>query len=428
MRFAFMLAWRHLINGKAQTALTVGAVAIAVIVVVFFQSVMNAVIQLTLDDAIGSQAHITVKPPEQRPRLLSEIQTTSPPTPFLKERGATTSQKDASVLASAIDKQISQRKDLEDWRRLELQLNQFDGVRLLASTVRGNAFVIRGAKRQGAEVIGGDPVAIERIYRLQKYLVAGRWLDLGPESVVMGWRLADECGIMLGDRIRIESSQGVVGSYLVAGLFDAGIDGLDRGRVYMTLSAAQSLFAMQQNVSAVDVKLSDPFQANQTADTIARVLPYKVDSWQREQPQVGSAISTQTTVRDLISSFALISSAFAIASVLIVSVIQRGKQIGILKSIGAKDRQILLVFTLEGLIIALAGCLIGSLLVYGMLSGFASVKVAGRFGQLTPVLPVVIDGRVFLTACLAATGSTLLAAILPARRAAQLDPVEAIRS
>lgn len=406
-----MLAWRHLTNGKLQTALTVGAVAVAVIVVVFFQSVMNGVIAKTLGDSIGSAAHIVVRPPDQQPKRLNEI-------------GARSG---GEVQASAMDKQVSQRKELENWRLVESQLTQFKGVSTVASTVKGNAFVIRGAKRQGANVVGGDPTSVDRIYKVQDHMIVGRWLDIGPDSIVVGWRLAEDCGVRLGDRVRIESSQGVSASFLIAGLFDAGVQGLDRSRIYMTLRAAQSLFAMHEDVSSIDVKLLDPFQANDTADAISGALPYKVDSWIREEPQIKTAIGTQTGVRDLISGFALVSSAFAIASVLIVSVIQKGKQIGILKSIGARDSQILRVFTFQGLLIALAGCLLGSLVAYFMVSSFAGISAPARFGKFGQVLPVVVDPAVFVKACVAATLSTLLAAVLPARRASKLDAVEAIR-
>ena len=413
MQFELTLAWRHLTHGKVQSLLTIGAVSVAVIVVVFFQSVMNGVIKLTINDAIGSQPHVVVRPPDQRPRLLSEIQ----------------SERDGhAILASAVDKQISQRKDVENPRQLEAQLAGFPGVSTLASTVKGNAFLIRGAKRLGASVIGGDPAALERIYRVQKYMVAGQWVDIGPDRIVMGWRLAEDCGVRLGDRVRIESSEGVTATFIIAGLFDAGVDGLDRGRIYVSLRAAQSLFAMQENVSQIDVKLVDPFQANDAADAIAAALPYKTDSWIREQPQVESAVGTQTGVRNLISGFALVSSAFAIASVLIVSVIQKSKQIGILKSIGARDSQILRVFIFQGLLIAIAGCILGCVVAYVMVSGFSSISTVGRFGRVKQVLPVVVDPNVFAIACGAATLSTLIAAALPAWRASKLDPVEAIRS
>lgn len=445
MRFELILAWRHLVYGKSQTALTIGAVAISVMVVIFFQSVMNGVILKTLNDSIGAQAHITVKPPEQRPHLLSE---STPPSNrnignsgnsgnignignSKKSKNSGNAERNSQrtvLIASAMDKQISQRKDIENWRQVESQLIQFPGVRLMASTVKGNGFVIRGAKRQGAEVVGGDPPLVERIYTVQKNIVAGRWLDIGTDSIVMGWRLADDCGLRLGDRVRIESSEGISASFLVAGLFDAGLDGLDRGRIYMNLRPAQSLFGMQENISAIDIKLDDPSTANETADAIAASLPYKVESWKREQPQIQSAINAQTGTRDAICFFALVSAAFAIASVLIVSVIQKTKQIGILKSIGAKDIQILRVFTLESLIIALLGCLLGCLMAYLMVSGFASISAPGRFGRTSEILPVKLVPSVFINACIAATVATLLAAILPARNAAKLDPVEAIRA
>ena len=257
------------------------------------------------------------------------------------------------LFASDRQKQVQQRNDIENWQKVETQLAQFPGVRVVASAVRGNAFLIAGSKRLGITVSGADPISEEKIVGLNKDIIAGEWLGIGPEDVVIGWRLAEEAGVQLGDRVRLESSQGVSAIYRVAGIFDTGNNNVDLSQAFMGLRSAQSLFAMKQDVSIIQIKLNDPFQANEISDQIAATLPFKVDSWMREQAFIVNAFKSQDSSRIMICTFALLASAFGIASVLIVSVIQKSKQIGILKSMGAKDRQILLVFTLEGLGIAL---------------------------------------------------------------------------
>lgn len=427
MRFEITLAYRHLRHGSGQTLLTVGAVAIAVAVVIFMQSLLAGVSAKSLNDLAGSLAHITVKPPDQKPRVLAEVQAESRPA---QPRNATQTVASASsgrLLASDLDKQISQRKFLTDWRQLERQIAQFPGVRVVAATARGDVFLIRGAKRQGALALGGEPAAVERVYALQKHLVAGRWLDIGPDEMVIGWRLADEVGVRVGDRINVQSSQGITNSFRVAGIFDFGNDGLDLGRVYMTLRAAQSLFAMQQDVSTIDVKLDDLFEANRVADRIAPALNLKADSWLREQGAIVSALQAQNITKYMICAFALLASSFAIASVLIVSVIQKNKQIGILKSMGARDAQILWVFTLEGLGVALLGSLVGSGVGYVLVAFVKGLREPARFGRSNFLLDIVFDPNVFLGACAAAVLATLLAAFLPAWRAARMNPVDAIR-
>jgi lipoprotein-releasing system permease protein len=413
MRFEISLAYRHLKSGGGQTWLTVAAVAIAVTVIVFIQTLITGVQQRILNDLLGSTPHITVKPRDPEPQTLAEVAGKASP--------------DDALLTSEVLKQVQTRVDIENWRDVETMLAQYPGVRYIASAVRGNAFAVRGEKRLGVTVSGGDPPAQEKIVGLQEDMIAGRWLNIGPEDVVIGWRLADELGVRVGDRVRLESPLGVASVYRVAGLFDTGNNIADRGQAFMALRPAQSLFATNQNVSSILIKLDDPFQANAVSESIAATLPFKVESWMQEQAFIVNAFRSQDSVRILICSFALLTSAFGIASVLIVSVIQKSKQIGILKSMGARDEQILTVFTLEGLFISLLGSLLGSLVGFNILRVLEGIPQAARFGKVDKLFTILYDPNIFLQACLAAIIATLLASWLPARNAARMNPVDVIR-
>jgi lipoprotein-releasing system permease protein len=182
-------------------------------------------------------------------------------------------------------------------------------------------------------------------------------------------------------------------------------------------------------VNVILVKVHELFGADAVADQIEGMVPYEARSWSREFPSFVSSLTAQAASAYLISGFSLIASSFAIASVLIVSVLQKSKQIGILKSIGATRKQILRVFTLEGLVIAIAGsvsgAVLGTLIVF--LIGLPRQPTA-RPGhlpdQLFPVriLPVYIIG-----AMVSAMIATVVAALFPARRAAKMNPVDVMR-
>lgn len=412
MRFEIKIAWRHLVSGGGQSVLTVCAVAIAVTVIIFIQTLITGVQRRFIHDLIGPLPHVTVKAPDPLPRTLAQV---SP----RRSGGA--------LLATDQQQQVQQRVDLEQWPRLETELAQFPGVKTVASAVRGSAFLTRGAKRFAVTVSGAEPAKQEKISPLQKDLIAGRWLDIGPNEVVIGVRLAEEAGVRLGDRVRLLSSQGIAATYTVAGIFYSGNNQADLGQAFLTLRAAQSLFSTGQNVSAVLIKLEDAFQADAVARQIQAVLPYKAESWMQESAFLLNAIRSQNASRDMICTFVLLASAFAIASVLIVSVIQKSKQIGILKSMGARDRQILTIFTLEGLGVALAGSLVGCLGGLLILRALADIPQAARFGKVDRLFNIIYEPSIFLGAVGATVLATLVAALLPARRAARLNPVEVIR-
>jgi lipoprotein-releasing system permease protein len=177
------------------------------------------------------------------------------------------------------------------------------------------------------------------------------------------------------------------------------------------------------------VKLRDIYRADQIADQIMGLVPYEAKSWSREFPIFLDRLRMQTATAYLISAFSLVASSFAIASILIVSVLQKSKQIGILKAIGARRRQILRIFILEGFGIALAGstagATIGTLIIHllGQLE-----QPAYRPGQPPEqFFPVAILPAYIGVAVGAAIVATVLAAYLPSRRAARLNPVDVMR-
>jgi len=409
VRFEATVATRHLVSGRGQTLLTVGAVAIAVTVIVFITSLIQGLQARIVNDLIGSLPHVTVKPAERPARPLSQAASDRP-----------------GLATSLVQPSTERRAHFDDVPRVEQQLASFPGVKSVAPAIRGQAFLIHGAKQFGVSVSGGAPALQERIAGLQKDLVAGRWLELGPDEIVIGVRLANEAGIGLGDRVRLISSEGVDGVYTVAGLFDTGQNSTDLGAVFTDLRTAQRLFRLQGSVSSFLIKLDDPFMANTTADAIAGALGHDAESWMREQAQFVNGLRAQSSSSAMISLFALLASAFSIAAVLIVSVIQKSKEIGILKSMGARNRQIQLIFGLEGLIIAVAGAILGCGLGYGILRMLAGVRQVARFGKVDQLFPISFDVAIFAGAAIAAILTTLIAATLPARRAARMDPVEII--
>ena len=411
MRFESKLAWRHLVSGRGQTVLTVFAVAIAVTVIIFIQTLITGVQRRFIGDLVGSLSHVTIKAPDPLPKTLSEV----------------TTQKDGELLATNQQKSVQQRTDLEQWQKLEGELAQFPHVKNVTPAVRGSAFLIRGEKRFAVSISGAEPVKQEQISLLQKDLIAGRWLDLRPGEIVIGVRLAEDAGVQLGDRVRIQSAQGVSESFTIAGLLYTGNNATDLGQAFILLRDAQSLFRTGQNVSLMLLKLDDPFLADTVADQITASLPYKADSWMKDSAFIVNAIRSQNQVRNMICGFVLLASAFAIASVLIVSVIQKQKQIGILKSMGARDRQILIVFTMEGLGVAVAGALIGCVWGYFILRALENIPQAARFGKVDKLFTIIYDPAIFGGAAAAAIIATLIAAILPAHRASKLSPVEVIR-
>lgn len=403
MRFEATLAWRYVLTSRGQTGLTVAAVAAAVCLITFINCLLTGVQSRFIRDLIGSMAHISVKMPDPDPKPLS-----------------------GDKYATTVQKQLQQRTDLQRPGHLETLLHQFPHVQHTASSVGGQAFLIRGVRQFGVTVRGAEPAKQENISGLNDDMVQGRWLSIGPSDIVIGFKLAQDTGVKLGDTVTVISSERVQQRFVVAGIFDTGQVQVDGSTVFMTLRAAQQLFATGTDAKSISIKLDDPWQAGEVSQMIADSLGLKTENWMEEQAQLVNAFAAQNSTRVMISFFSLAASAFGIASVLIVSVFQRSRQIGILKSMGAKDAQILRVFALQGLFISVIGAVVGAVSAYGLLTFLSGFKQVARFGKSDQLFPVILDPKTFALAMLAAIVATLLASLLPALRAARTNPVEVI--
>lgn len=411
LRFEATLAFRHLRAGGGQTALTVSAVAAGVIVILFISSLIFGVqrqITTLLTDILP---HITVTVPEPKPLPLSRVQPTD------------------GIVSSRIEGQSERQKMIEDWRQALTVIRSIPGVVAAVPAVSGQGFVSRGGQRIGATVFGATPEELEAVTPVTKFVYSGTYLGLASDEIVISKRVAEELGVQVGDRVRLTSVASLSDSFKVRGLYDTGREQSFGSRAYITLRRAQSLYATGNAVQTILVKGAELFQADRIADRILALLPLKAESWSRENPQVVAGLGAQTAVTYLVSGFSLLASSFAIASVLIVSVLQKSKEIGILKSMGARRRQILVVFLLEGLGIAVVGAALGALLGSGVVIALSQVKqpVTRMGAEPEALFPAHLSPPLIAAAMGAAILATVIAAVLPARRAAALNPVDVIR-
>jgi lipoprotein-releasing system permease protein len=409
MRFEATLALRHLLTGGGQTLLTIGAVAAGVVVIIFLTSLIFGLQKKLTVTLTESLPHVVVRVAEQKPVPLAEL-----------------GDLQSAMSSSRIEQQAPQMKYIDDWQHVVEVVRGIPNVSVAIPAIQGQGFASKGGNPVGVTITGADPAQQDEVSPVTKNLIAGKYIGLSSDEVVIDYELAKDLNISLGDRIRISSSTGASDSLTVAGIYSQG---RGRGSAYVTLRTGQSLFGVGNSVNVVLVKVFDIFKADEVADRIESLLPYEARSWSREYPSFVSSLKVQEASAYLISAFSLIASSFAIASVLIVSVLQKSKQIGILKSIGAKRRQILTVFCLEGLGIAILGsafgALLGTLIVYLISLPMQPVTRAGRAPE--QLFPVAVLPEYILGAMIAAILSTVIAAFFPARRAARMNPVDVMR-
>jgi lipoprotein-releasing system permease protein len=291
-------------------------------------------------------------------------------------------------------------------------------VTAVSPVVSGPAFARRGNAVQSVALVGMDPVRYQRIIPIEESIVAGR-LRVGAGDAVIGTLLADELGARVGDKFRLVAGEGREAMLNIAGIFSFGVRELDQRYVYLDLKQTQSLLELPGGVTVIDLTVRDLFGASAVAQRIGQLTGLKAESWMQSNAQLMNALTSQSLSTAMISFFVALSVAFGIASVLSISVVQRTREIGILRAMGTRREQMLKVFLVQGAMLGFAGSAAGALAGYGLVSVFNNFG-PGLF--YIPVAPVLVP----LAMALATVTGTIAAAV-PAWRASRLDPVVAIR-
>ena len=280
-----------------------------------------------------------------------------------------------------------------------------------------------GIEQHPGSLIGIELEHYTRIVALPEKIVLGS-LRLGSGEAVVGTELAKDLGATVGDKMRVTTASGRADTLIITGIVDLGNKAVNQRNVYVALRTAQTLLDLTGGVSSIDLNVEEVFDAERVARHVEAQTGLKADSWIKTNSQFFTALAAQTFSNTLIRLFVGLTVAFGIASVLVVSVVQKSKEIGILRAMGTSRGQILRLFLIQGGVVGLAGSLLGSALGWIFLLLWKGVA---KNPDGTPLFIITLEPSLFALATAGATLVGVLAAVLPARRASKLDPVVAIR-
>jgi lipoprotein-releasing system permease protein len=401
--FELFVALRYLREGRAQTALVLGGTTVGVAVIIFLTALISGLQATLVDQTLSSQAHVVLRRPDRAARVL-------PAAP-------------GEVVSAAVEKAPERQRSIDQWQQVLALAREAEGVVAAAPSVSGSAFASRGEVSRPVALRGVEPDSFDRIIPIRKKLQVGRFRVDGPE-VVIGTVLADDLGLGLGDKLRLTTPEGVSDLFTVGGIFDLGNRDVNQRWVLCSLRTAQTLLDLAGGATSVDLKVADVFEAERIAQGLAARTGLVADSWMRLNAQLLTALRSQSSSSYMIQFFVIVAVALGIASVLGVSVIQKSREIGILKATGTRTATVLRVFLAEGAIVGVLGSALGALLGAAMALGF-SHAVKNPYGEA--LFPVALTPGLFVLASAVAIGTGITAAVFPARVAARLDPATVIR-
>lgn len=355
---------------------------------------------------------------------------------------------------------------IENWRDILAKTENTEGVVAAAPIMQGRVIAEFQGRRLSPYLLGVEPERQGKVTDLQQFIVAGKF-DLSGDTCVLGADLASTLGLAVGDTVTIyspgnlnviidelkkaeETSENkahiekalslvLPQELVVTGIFSSGRYAYDSDYILVPLHIGQEAYGLGDAVHAIEVKTADPVMAEAVKNRLDKFLapPLQAVTWVDLNKELFDAIRVERTTMFFVLIFVVIVAAFGIMSTLITTTVQKTREIGVLKALGAQVNQILWIFLAQGMIVGFFGTL------FGLLSGIALVQYRNQVRdilsatfhiQLFPAsvyqfaeIPAEIVPRDVFIICLSGFVICSIAALIPAYFAARLDPVKALR-
>ena len=384
---------------SVNTAISIGGVAVGVMALLVVLSVMTGFQQDIQKKILGANAHIIVR---------------------------------------------DYRGPMPDYKEVERRLHGEQGIVSFAPFVLGQVMVSYEKRAHGIFLRGIEPASESKTTDILSHIKAGSVKGLaekeGLPGIILGSELAGNLGVIVGDEVNIISPVGEIGPmgmlpkvkrFRVTGIFEIGMFEYDSNLALTDMKAAQDFLGMKDEVTGIQLKLSDIYQAPEIRRKLQEKLgfPFQVMDWMQMNKNLFSALKLEKFAMFVILVLIVLVASFNIISNLIMNVIEKSREIAILKAIGATNRGIMTVFMLQGLFIGLIGTMIGitgGLLTGYVLNTYELIKLPADVYYLSH-LPVKMQLSDFLTVSISAIVISFLATLYPAWQAAKLNPVEPLR-
>ncbi|MGG5811287.1 ABC transporter permease [Falsiroseomonas sp. CW058] len=411
MRLILDLARGMLARRRRQTVVSVSGVALGVAFFIAIAALMRGFQTYFVAQIIDVAPHITIKDETRRPPA----------------QAAEIALPGAAVEVQGIKPRDRIRGIRAPGDKLAM-LEAMEGV-AAAPVLSGQALLRYGSRDVSAAVTGIDPARHRRVSNIEKDMIAGSLEELRATAngIVIGEGLAIRLGVGLGDTIGAVSPAGVALSMKVVGLFRTGVQALDQQYGYVLLKVAQVLQDRPNVVNQILVRLADVTRAEPLARQIEARFGDRSESWEEQNQNILTVFVIQNAIMYSVTGAILLVASFGIYNIISTVVFEKTRDIAILKSLGFTERDIQLLFLVQGMVAGLLGAIVGCLLGALMIEALAQI----RFGLETPAgndrFILARDWRVYLAASIFAVLAAGIAAVIPARRASRLDPVQVVR-
>jgi lipoprotein-releasing system permease protein len=411
IRLAASVAVRHLLARRRQSLVSLLGIVLGVAFFLSISAMMRGSEKDFLRRLVDNAPHITISDEFRN----ASVQPASVRYPH------------GAVEVSRVKPQTETR-GVRGYPQVLAYLRAQPGLRASALLI-GQALVTFAGKDVAIALNGVVPAEYRSVSTIDQYMVQGSLADLiaNPNGILIGDELARVMSLRLDGNLSVATTTGQARTFKIVGLFHTGRASIDGGQAFVALKRAQALLDRPNRTNSIVVKLDDPETARSFAARIESHIGYKSVSWQEQSEDLMNTLLIRRIIMYTVVGAVLVVAAFGIYNVISTVVLEKQRDIAILKSMGFRARDVERMFLVQGVLLGLIGDVFGLALGSVLMAGLMQIRF--KFPGSTDTVHMAIDWGIaqFALAAAVALAAATIAALLPARKAARVDPVDILR-
>jgi lipoprotein-releasing system permease protein len=411
MRLLFSIALKHLLARKRQSFVSLLGIVLGSAFFLAISSLMRGSERDFVRRLIDNSPHITISD---------------------EHRGASVQPLEEDAQYDVVDirgvKPRTETRGIRGYGQILDWLRTIPGTRASAILI-GQGLVNFAGKDLGVTLNGMVPSEVRDVTTIAEYMKEGTVDDLivDPDGIIVGAELVRKMSLKRGDILSVGAATGQVRFFKIIGIFRTGRSSYDETQTFVHLKRAQALLDRGQRVNSIIVKLADPSAARRVASTVEARAGYKAVSWQESSEDLMSTLAIRNTIMFTVVSAVLVVAAFGIYNVISTVVMEKQRDIAILKSMGFFASDVRRIFVIQGVILGLVGSGLGLPLGSSFMYGLGQIRMKPPGASETIQMPLDWGLDQFAIAATFAIVASVVAALLPARKASLLQPVDILR-